>query len=300
MRIPDLFKEYVWLVNTIYQAGRISLEEINAKWVQTDMSGGVEIPRTTFFRHRNAIEEIFGLFIECERKNGYLYYIGNAYVLEEDTVQKWILTTLSVNQVISESLSLQDRILLESIPASSYLEQIIKAMKLKRLITIQYLKYGTQAPKEYHFAPYCIKLYHCRWYVLGRFDNSDYRIFSFDRIKELTICDDKFDIDKDFKAEDYFRGCYGIVRMDEVPVERVVLRAFDDECYYLRDLPIHQSQVEIGSGEGYTDFELYVRPTLDLQGQILSRGSRLKVLSPQSFADIICKTLQNAVALYKV
>ena len=70
-----LFKEYIWLVNTIYQARKITLEEINRKWVQADMSGGVEIARNTFIRHRNAIENIFGIFIECDRKNGYKYYI---------------------------------------------------------------------------------------------------------------------------------------------------------------------------------------------------------------------------------
>ena len=41
MTTPLLFKEYIWLVNTIYQARRITLEEINRKWVQTEMSGGV-------------------------------------------------------------------------------------------------------------------------------------------------------------------------------------------------------------------------------------------------------------------
>lgn len=73
MTTPILFKEYIWLVNTIYQARNITLEEINHKWVQTDMSGGVEIARNTFIRHRNAIENIFGIFIECDRKNGYKY-----------------------------------------------------------------------------------------------------------------------------------------------------------------------------------------------------------------------------------
>jgi hypothetical protein len=126
MTTPVLFKEYIWLVNTIYQARSITLEDINRKWIQTDMSGGVEIARSTFCRHKDAIEDIFGIFIECDRKNGYQYYIGNANVLSEDSIQNWMLSTLSVNHVISESLSLQKRILLEPIPsAKGYLEQII-------------------------------------------------------------------------------------------------------------------------------------------------------------------------------
>lgn len=299
MKIPNLFREYVWLVNTIYQAGRITLEDINAKWMQTDMSGGVEIPRTTFYRHRNAIEDIFGLIIECERKGGNHYYIGNAEVLEEESVQNWILSTLSVNHVICESISIHDRILLESIPTSTgFLEQIIEAMKQKRLVAVKYLKYGAQEPKDYCFAPYCIKLYHRRWYVLGRLENLDFRTFSIDRVKELKITDDTFTIDKNFKAEEYFRHCYGVVRMDDVPVERVVLRAFGDESFYLRDLPIHQSQVEIGGGDGYTDFEYHVSPTLDFCGQILSRGDRIKVLYPESLSAKIQQMIASALKNY--
>ena len=35
------FKEYIWLVNTIYDAGEITLSEINEKWLQTEISEGV-------------------------------------------------------------------------------------------------------------------------------------------------------------------------------------------------------------------------------------------------------------------
>jgi hypothetical protein len=300
MSTPILFKEYIWLVDTIYQARNITLEEINRKWVKTEMSGGVEILRNTFIRHRNAIENIFGIRIECDRKNGYKYFIDNPQVFTKDSIQNWMISTLSVNHVISESLSLQKRILLEEIPsAKGYLEPIINAMKKKRLINIYYHKYGAEEPKEYVMAPYCIKLYHRRWYVLGRYESGEFRVFSFDRIKELIISNETFELDEDFDAEDYFSECYGVVRMEEMPVERIVLRAYGDESLYLRDLPVHQSQMEIGSGDGYTDFECYVRPTLDFCGYILSRGNRLQVLKPQSLVDKIHQMLADALRNYE-
>ncbi len=86
MTIPDKFKEYIWLVNTIRRAIRITFTEIQDKWLDTDMSGGVELARSTFARHKDAIEDIFGIFIECDRQNGYEYYIGNDNVLREDSV----------------------------------------------------------------------------------------------------------------------------------------------------------------------------------------------------------------------
>ncbi|MBR6841013.1 MAG: WYL domain-containing protein [Prevotella sp.] len=300
MTTPVLFKEYIWLVNTIYQARSITLEDINRKWIQTDMSGGVEIARSTFCRHKDAIEDIFGIFIECDRKNGYQYYIGNVNVLSEDSIQNWMLSTLSVNHVISESLSLQKRILLEPIPsAKGYLEQIIEAMKKKRLVTILYRKYGTDETKEHLIAPYCIKLYHRRWYLLGRYETGEFRVLSFDRIKELSITQNTFDLDEDFDAEAYFSECYGVVNIEELPVERIVLRAYGDESDYLRDLPIHHSQVEINCSNGYSDYEYYLRPTLDFCGQILSRGNRLQVIKPQSLVDKIHQMLADALKNYE-
>ena len=300
MTTPVLFKEYIWLVNTIYQARSITLEDINRKWILTDMSGGVEIARSTFCRHKDAIEDIFGIFIECDRKNGYQYYIGNANVLSEDSIQNWMLSTLSVNHVISESLSLQKRILLEPIPsAKGYLEQIIEAMKKKRLVTILYRKYGTDETKEHLIAPYCIKLYHRRWYLLGRYETGEFRVLSFDRIKELSITQNTFDLDEDFDAEAYFSECYGVVNIEELPVERIVLRAYGDESDYLRDLPIHHSQVEINCSNGYSDYEYYLRPTLDFCGQILSRGNRLQVIKPQSLVDKIHQMLADALKNYE-
>ena len=60
----NIVNKYVWLVDTIYTAGKISFEEINRRWVENDMSNGIEIPKRTFHKWRIAIEDLFGLIIE--------------------------------------------------------------------------------------------------------------------------------------------------------------------------------------------------------------------------------------------
>ena len=308
MKIPTKFKEYIWLVNTIRKAGRISFTEINEKWLETDMSEGIELTRVTFVRHKNAIEDIFGIYIECDRKNGYTYYIGNDYVLREDSVQNWMLSTLSVNNIISESLSLQDRILLQQVPnEGEYLKMVLDAMKRSVRIDVTYRKYGTEKPNHLNFEPYCIKLFKQRWYILGHFHRdateekpeSDYfGIFSFDRILEMSLTGTKFKIDPQFDAQEYFDECYGVLVGDGTPAERIVIRAYGQERYYIRDLPIHHSQKEIGQGEDFADFELFMRPTIDLSAHILSRSSQVKVLSPQWLAEEIRDMHLEAAGMY--
>lgn len=40
MTTPGQFKEYIWLVNTIYKARKISLKDINEQWLQTETAHG--------------------------------------------------------------------------------------------------------------------------------------------------------------------------------------------------------------------------------------------------------------------
>lgn len=105
MKIPALFKEYIWLIETINRAGRITFAEINDKWKRKEESGGMEFSRTTFNRHRDAILDMFGIIIECDRKDGYRYYIENKDVLNEDSVQNWMFSTLSVSNMLNENVA---------------------------------------------------------------------------------------------------------------------------------------------------------------------------------------------------
>ena len=309
MTIPVKFKEYIWLVNTIRKARRITFAEIQEKWLDTDMSEGIELARSTFARHKDAIEDIFGIYIDCDRQNGYQYYIGNDYVLREDSVQNWMLSTLSVNNIISESLSLQDRILLQPVPSEgNYLKMVIDAMKKNVRIAVDYRKYGTDKPNHLVFEPYCIKLFKQRWYILGHFHRdatadkpeSDYfGIFSFDRILDMSLTDIKFQVDPEFDAQAYFDECYGVLVGDGTKPERIVIRAYGYERYYVRDLPLHKTQREIGQGENFADFELYMRPTVDLSGHLLSRGNQIKVISPDWLADEIHDMHMEAALMYE-
>ena len=300
MTVPVLFREYIWLVNTIYKARKISLSEINEKWIETDYSGGVEFSRTTFHRHKIAIEDMFGIYIECDRKNGFKYYIGNEYVLQENSVQNWMLSTLSVSSLLAESMSLNERILLENVPSGGEkLKMVIKAMKESKKISITYRRYGGHATRTFDLEPYCIKLFGQRWYLLGRFADRGFATFSIDRMLEIKMNDEKFKLDEDFDAASYFSDCFGVMLDENSKPEKVLIRAYGYEPYYLRDLPLHHSQREIQSTEEYCDFELKLKITSDFKSKLLSRGEWIEILEPKALADEIIEWHQKAIERYK-
>ena len=300
MTVPILFREYIWLVNTIYKARKISLSEINDKWIETDFSGGVEFSRTTFHRHKIAIEEMFGIYIDCDRKDGFKYYIGNEYVLQENSVQNWMLSTLSVSSLLAESMSLNERILLENVPSGGEkLNMLIKAMKESRKISITYRRYGGHAMRTFDLEPYCVKLFGQRWYMLGRFADRGFATFSLDRMLEVEMNDEKFKIDEDFDAASYFSDCFGVMLDENSKPEKVLIRAYGYEPYYLRDLPLHHSQHEIQSTEEYSAFELRLKITSDFKSKLLSRGEWIEILEPKSLAEEIVEWHQKAINRYK-
>ena len=300
MTVPVLFREYIWLVNTIYKARKISLSEINEKWIETDYSSGVEFSRTTFHRHKIAIEDMFGIYIECDRKNGFKYYIGNEYVLQENSVQNWMLSTLSVSSLLAESMSLNERILLENVPSGGEkLKMLIKAMKESKKISITYQRYGGHATRTFDLEPYCLKLFGQRWYLLARFADRGMATFSIDRMLEIKMSNEKFKIEEDFDAASYFSDCFGVMLDENSKPEKIVIRAYGYEPYYLRDLPLHHSQREIKSTEEYCDFELRLKITSDFKSKLLSRGEWIEILEPKALADEIIEWHQKAIERYK-
>jgi hypothetical protein len=311
MKIPILFKQYIWLIETIYEAGKITFAEINEKWLRTEESEGVELSRTTFNRHRDAILDMFGVIIECDRKDGYRYYIYNKDVLNDNSIANWLFSTLSVGNMLDENVGVQDRILLESIPSGNQdLRLVIKAMRENRRMIITYRRYGAASANSFPVAPYCVKLFKRRWYVLVRFDRPSNRdngngdkealsILSLDRIENIELLQEKFTINPEFDAVAFFNECFGIVVGDGTQPVRIVLRAYGMEPHYLRDLPLHHSQREILSTEEYTDFELFMRPTSDFKASLMSRGEWLQVISPDWLAIDMQNWLQAAINRYK-
>ena len=319
MKSKNLFREYIWLVNTIWKARKISLADINSRWMEVSFSDGKEMARSTFNRHKDAIEDMFGILIKCDVNDGYKYYIDNSHVLHEDSVQRWMLSTLTVSNVVAESMSLQDRIMLEPVPTDDELfNTLVEAMKKGVRVNIGYKKYEENQSKRYTFAPYCVKLFKRRWYVLAQFEREAegderpmqriglpkgyveyYRMFSFDRILDIQLTDEKFTIDPDFSAEDYFRDYYGAYISDTVKKERVVIRAFGKERFYLNDLPIHESQSKVGEGDNYVDYAMMLCPTSDFCAHLLSRSNQVQVLQPQWLVDRIKQMHTEALERYK-
>lgn len=297
----DLFNRYIWLVDTVYRAGKITFEEINRKWVRTDMSGGVEIPLKTFHNHRKAVQEIFDINIECSKHGGYYYYIENEEDLRNGSIRAWLLNTFSVKNLIRESAEIKDRIILENIPSGQkFLAPVIEAMKSGTSIIITHYNFWKETHLTYEVEPYCVKVFHRRWYTVARNVRHDnLLIISLDRITELKPTDHKFSIPEDFSPEAFFYNSFGIIVDRNIPPTVIRIAAYGDKVKYFRSLPLHHSQKETETYDDYSVFEYYLSPTYDFRQELLSHGDEITVLSPAGLRNEIKSISERVLKKYK-
>ena len=302
MKAAGIFRQYIWLVETIHRARRITLNEINERWVKTEMSGGVPMHRSLFSRHRKAIEEMFELCIECERRGSeYFYYIENKEVLENNDLQHWMLDLLSVGNLLMESTSLKSRILLENIPSGKqFLQPIIGAMKLSHKLILTYRKFDQQEASTLIVCPYAIKVFKQRWYLLAKnYKRSLPTIYAMDRMLNVQETDELFEFPEDFSTERFFKDFYGVLCHADEEVERIVIRAYPPLTHYLRTLPLHHSQNELQSTPEYADFEFYLHPTFDFLQELFAQTHEVEVLEPLRLRNSMKEYLLKALKRYE-
>ncbi|GIM51754.1 WYL domain-containing protein [Capnocytophaga cynodegmi] len=281
----DTLNKQIWLIETILQRDGITLKEIKEKWLKSYLNDEQkDFDRSTFNRYRNTIEDIFGISIICQNSK---YYIDNKEDIQNNILKKWILNSFTISNFLQEWKSLYHRISLEDIPSGrEYLRDIMEAMKQNEQIFISYQRFQNDVTKHYVLAPYGVKIFKQRWYVVGFCSKlKDIRIFGLDRILKLQRTTEKFKLPTDFNLELFFSSSFGI--FTDKQIERVVLKTNEEKTKYLKSLPLHNSQKEIKTEDNYTFFEYFLRPTYDFRQEILSHGAEIEVLSPNWFREEI-------------
>ena len=303
MASSSLFRRYIWLINTIYSEGRVSPARLNELWEKspTNEYHELEYPRKQVLRHRDAIAQIFGIFIEMKRTPFVHYYIANADDIKSNLFQKWALNAFAVQTMLTESQAIKSRLLLEEIPSGHrFLTTIIQAMRSNNVLEMTYKSFVKEEAHTFRINPYCLKVFRLRWYMVGKSEEYDApRIYSLDRIHELAITDDTFTLPAGFDGLEYFNDYFGTLRNTNVVPKNVVIELDAHTANYIRTLPLHHSQKEVEQTQERSVFSYHIAPTLDFIQELRIQGQCLKVLKPKWLAERFKKDAQETVDLYK-
>lgn len=302
--VTELLKKYIWLVQTFIRAGEagLSLDEICHKWENRFDS---PYSRRTFNNHREAVEEVFGIRIECNRSTN-RYFIGYSEdISDENAETAWLINTFTVNNMLSLGRErLSGRVSVEDVPSGHrHLTTVMEAMTENHELTIGYRKYTSEEDQTYTVRPYAVKEVAKRWYIVGYcLERSALRVYGLDRVTRLEVTDKTFRMPHCFDIDELFSTAFGIYLPEGIG-ETIRFRVHENEAGYLRDLPIHSSQREIPQTEAearerLVTFEIFACPNRALTMEFCKYGSRIEVLSPSHIRETVASELRNAAATY--
>lgn len=304
--VTELLQKYIWLVQTFIRAGErgLTLQEISDKWERRFDS---PYSRRTFNNHRKDVEDVFGIYIDCNRSTN-CYFIQNPEdIADENAESAWLINTFTVGKMLSLGRErLSGRVAVENIPSGQmHLTQIMEAMTEGKVVKMEYKKYTSTSAETLTVHPYAVKESAKRWYLIAYcVERGGLRVYSLDRVRTLRITDEDFAAPNGFDVDAMFATSFGIY-LPEGRGKKVMFRTSAKEAQYLRDLPLHSSQQEESNDGQSVTFSIFVctqdksgKPYSDLVMEFCRWGSRIEVLSPAEVREAIAAELKKAANIY--
>ena len=306
--VSELLRKYIWLVQTFIKEGDrgLSLDELIRKW---EIRWGSAYSRRTFNNHREAVEDVFGIRIECNRSTMHYFIRYSEDVQDESADTAWLINIFTVNNLLSLGKErLSGRVSVEDIPSGQkYLTMLMNAMLDNNEIEIGYRKYTGSEAEFFQIQPYALKEFAKRWYLIGYCkERKDLRVYGLDRILFIKVLDSCFRLPEGFDVEQLLAPAFGIyLPAGQEPID-IIFSATYKEAQYLRDLPIHHSQKEVAFPDfcvlkdvsEKVCFSIRVVPDIALIMELCRRGDRIEVLEPLEIRRKVAVALKKAAALY--
>lgn len=295
----DLFKKYIWLVDTVYQYGPISFAAINRRWQDCSLSRGSNIALRTFHNHREAVEELFHIRIACDDRTN-CYYIENSDALGTNALANWLLNSFSISNLLQESQALAGRVLVEEIPsARHHLTELLAAMRENRCVHVVYQPFYGDHPSALRLQPLFVKFYERRWYLYAdKADDPQIKIYALDRMQSVEVTDERFKMPENFHPADYLAGAFGVSVYADIKPCTIRIRAYGETVQYLRTLPLHASQREVETESDSSVFAYFVAPTHEFYRAVLAHHRNVEILSPEAVQDELEKYLFETLDRY--
>ena len=181
----------------------------------------------------------------------------------------------------------------ELLKGLEYLSEVIDATVNHTPLIIYYKTYkGKELTSTLH--PYHVKQYNNRWFLFG-YEEESGKIANkaLDRIQRISLVNIPFKPNTYIDFGHFFDDVVGVsIPNDDIKMETIVLRFTENRFPYVTSKPIHKSQTVLNEDD--CTISLEVKPTRELEQQILSFGSDVEVLSPETFrAQVRRKIAEN-------
>lgn len=174
---------------------------------------------------------------------------------------------------------------------------IFEAIVNKQVLNIRYKSFKKNKPITCEVHPYYLKQYNNRWFLFGW--NTEFGAitnFALDRIEAVSpMLGEYKQKPADLDFDEYFDDVVGVT-IPKGKAEHIVMRVAPDRYPYIKNKPLHPSQHNYDKEFRVT---IDVIPNNELIALLLSFGSQLEVLEPQSVREMMREHVKTLNKFYK-
>ena len=180
-------------------------------------------------------------------------------------------------------------------------DPLYQSIKNHKVLELEYRSFRKPEPVSYTFHPHLLKEYNARWFVLGKSEGyNDPSLFALDRIISIKEANLSY-IPATLDFEEHFDDVIGVSVAKDAPLVTVRLQVHKDAWPYIETKPLHHSQTRIKDldQDDYVGLQFKLKINYELKANLLYRGSKIKVLEPQSLVEWMREETRKMYAYYQ-
>ncbi|MCP4623413.1 MAG: transcriptional regulator [bacterium] len=176
------------------------------------------------------------------------------------------------------------------------IDQVSEAAIQKKRLEIDYYTMSRKTKTRRKVAPYKIWFFDGTFYLIGDCGlRDDVRIFAMDRIKNLKLTDESFEMPEDFDIDEFMKSSFGVFHGEPVKV-RVWFAA--EIAEYIQEKIWHETQNIEPLPDGAIIFEAEVAGIAEIKFWILKWGAKARVIEPESLRQAVRAEAEAMVGNY--
>ncbi len=180
----------------------------------------------------------------------------------------------------------------------NWFARLFNAISSQEALKIVYQPFDKE-PRTYLFHPHLLKQYNNRWNLFGNVDGySTITNLPLDRIIDISPAAIAYKPNTKIDFHEYFEDIVGVTRYDK-EVSKIIIRASRNAYGFIETKPLHGSQKKISEDENGVIIQIEVIINRELIHLLLSYGSGVEVISPDSLRQEIETELKNTIQKYR-
>lgn len=248
------------------------------------------------FREGEAIAMFLGqkLLMQC-RGTPFEEFVGQAMA----KIRMFLPQSIEVNvEKVLGSVSFHTEPLRgEEMEVAERYQTLTTAIERQTSVTTDYFSASRQAITNRKIDPYHLRLVDGAWYCIGYcHERREVRTFALDRMTNLEVTDDPFDMPAGFSVDEYLESSWSIERGEP---RKVVIEFDKGEAPYIRGRRWHKSQVLEELPNGSLRMTLSIGGLGEVMRWVMSLGSHAWIVKPDDLRARIILELEDALQKYE-